>query len=631
MQNKRQQYIQTLAIATLLQNDQYTIPIYQRNYAWGHDEIEALINDISNAMERDAENPYYLGSLVVFKRDDGQFEVIDGQQRLTTLGILSAYLQQLSDLQADIKDLLPLKRNTGFEYRADSEHALNHLFSATADLPSHFHAAIQAIKRHWPNEKAQSQALAHFLLHKVHLIRTEVPPKTDLNHYFEIMNTRGEQLAKHEVLKARLMSRLAALGCSSHEQSAFATIWDACSDMNRYMVLGFPSSSRNHIFGKDWQGLPQDFDAISTNLTQQEQHQEGQSILAMIQGQHLTTIAADQETSVRFNAVIDFPNLLMHVFKIFNHDHHLGIDARDIALDEKTLLESFAVLLQQDADEIKRFALVLCQCRFLFDKYIIKADTAKEQDDHWSLAAIKPNESSYQYNNTFTDNKRVELLLSMFHVSHPSRIYKNWLYAALKWLYCAPAQPHLGTEVDAQTYIAFLEDLSDRYYFGHYGQGTDFFDLINQETFVRPMYPSKDAMPDTLKKMLNHGGTAIPNFIFNRLDYLLCQNDWYQKERSNFRFTFRSSVEHFYPQNPPEEKLKLQDDKDLHCLGNLCLISQSHNSRFSNNMPKAKKANFSNTEHNSLKLKIMMKEADTWDEVSIQNHHQAMIDVLNQP
>ncbi|UOO88296.1 DUF262 domain-containing HNH endonuclease family protein [Vitreoscilla massiliensis] len=626
MQNN-QQSIQTLSVDSLLNHDQYIIPIYQRNYAWGNDEIEALINDINHAMARDAQSQYYIGSLVVFKRDDGQFEVIDGQQRLTTLGILSAYLQQLDHLQADIKALLPLERNTGFEYRADSEHAFNHLFSTTADLPSNFQAAIQAFKKHWPENDEQSQERARFLLHKVHIIRTEVPPQTDLNHYFEIMNTRGEQLAKHEVLKARLMSRLAAQDCSSHEQSAFAAIWDACSDMNRYMVLGFPSDSRKNIFGDAWQRLPQDFDAISTALTQQDEHTERKSILEVIQGKHINQVSAATEASGRFNPVIDFPNLLMHVFKIFNHDAHLDIDARAIALDEKTLLESFAVLVQKDADEIKRFAMALCQCRFLFDKYIIKADTSKQQDDHWSLATIKPyNKHSYQYHNAFADNKRVELLLSMFHVSHPSRIYKNWLYAVLKWLYDSPARTHLNTELDAESYIAFLEDLSDRYYFGHYGAGTDFFDLINQASFVRPTYPSDEVMSEKLQNMLNSGGTAIPNFIFNRLDYLL-----WQKEGQDFRFTFRNSVEHFYPQNPPDEIFKLADDEDLHCLGNLCLISQSHNSRFSNNMPKAKKANFINTEHNSLKLQIMMQEADTWDKASIRNHHQAMINVLNQP
>ena len=61
-------------------NSKYIIPIYQRNYAWESDEIEALLDDIKNY----SGVGYFIGSLVV-REKDGFFEVIDGQQRLTTL------------------------------------------------------------------------------------------------------------------------------------------------------------------------------------------------------------------------------------------------------------------------------------------------------------------------------------------------------------------------------------------------------------------------------------------------------------------------------------------------------------------------------------------------------------------
>ena len=61
----------------------YKIPIYQRNYAWERDEISALIKDIYDSMVID-KPIYYIGTLVTFKRDENVFEVIDGQQRLTT-------------------------------------------------------------------------------------------------------------------------------------------------------------------------------------------------------------------------------------------------------------------------------------------------------------------------------------------------------------------------------------------------------------------------------------------------------------------------------------------------------------------------------------------------------------------
>lgn len=65
------------------------------------------------------------------------------------------------------------------------------------------------------------------------------------------MNTRGEQLEKHEVLKARLMGHL-----NKEEQIPFAKIWDACSDMSRYVAMGFDKGLRDQIFGTDWQVIP---------------------------------------------------------------------------------------------------------------------------------------------------------------------------------------------------------------------------------------------------------------------------------------------------------------------------------------------------------------------------------------
>ena len=72
----------------------YEIPIYQRNYAWEKKEIETLVNDIEDARKKaeDAcgktDGTYYIGTLVTYDKGEGIFEVIDGQQRLTTLFLL---------------------------------------------------------------------------------------------------------------------------------------------------------------------------------------------------------------------------------------------------------------------------------------------------------------------------------------------------------------------------------------------------------------------------------------------------------------------------------------------------------------------------------------------------------------
>ena len=66
----------------------YMIPVYQRNYAWEEDEITALVKDVYDSFRKNPKVTYYIGTLVTYKRGDSEYEVIDGQQRLTTIYII---------------------------------------------------------------------------------------------------------------------------------------------------------------------------------------------------------------------------------------------------------------------------------------------------------------------------------------------------------------------------------------------------------------------------------------------------------------------------------------------------------------------------------------------------------------
>ena len=85
MSNNNQPEI--LNIEQLL-SSQYVVPLYQRNFAWGEEEIKRLLQDIYESMVS-KEQQYFVGSLVVIRRRNNVYEVIDGQQRLTVLSLLS--------------------------------------------------------------------------------------------------------------------------------------------------------------------------------------------------------------------------------------------------------------------------------------------------------------------------------------------------------------------------------------------------------------------------------------------------------------------------------------------------------------------------------------------------------------
>ena len=615
------EYVKTLTISDLFDDKnkcKYIIPIYQRNYAWSDDEISSLLQDVKNACEKTKEQDknYYIGSLVVYCRENGDFEVIDGQQRLTTLTLIMHCLGKLNF------------RNVFFEHRDESEKALSNLNSEK--LPSNFSQALETIKKvidEWRNNKDE---IVKFLLDKVEIIRTEVPEGTDLNHYFEIMNTRGEQLEKHEILKARLMEKLS----EGIEQSLFAKIWDACSDMSRYAVMGFDSELREVIFGNDWQKTPRVFrkeilrvaDELNRGKGKKEEDgKNGEKIVDLLNSKKKIELKdghLEDKYNGAFTSVIDFPNFLMHVLRIYLEGSYDG-RFQNVPLDEKELLNDFGD--QWNKEKVIKFIDVLLSCRYLFDKYVIKSSTLRSEDEHWSLwKIVKGNSSSYYYKNTFGSDsgesndidadeqtKRVIMLLSMFHVSNPSRIYKNWLYAVLRWLF------DNKDNIKQSDYIKFLEELCDKFYFGNNCQGEDITDIILGKEID---FSSNKEWND---------GVFVPNFVFNRLDYQLWKEhkDRYPK----FRFTFRSSVEHHYPQHPSEEHgLEKLDQKTLDNLGNLYLLSQSKNSRLSNLPPNAKKSYYPKGDYDSLKQAIMMSY-DKWGEDEIKVHGEKMLIILNQP
>jgi hypothetical protein len=135
-------------VKDLLKNDaKYLVPMYQRNYAWGKGEIDQLIQDVrdsqakSVSQNKGTEHKYYIGTLVVYKRKDGAFEVIDGQQRFTTLSLMATCLKN-GKSSAKGEDNTPFncdmgwytKTNIAFESRPKSSATFEALFNKTYPL-----------------------------------------------------------------------------------------------------------------------------------------------------------------------------------------------------------------------------------------------------------------------------------------------------------------------------------------------------------------------------------------------------------------------------------------------------------------------------------------------------------------
>lgn len=650
------EYIDTLTIKQVFDDTQYVIPIYQRNYAWGEAQIAQLIDDIVASMKSKTEN-YYLGSLVVFKRElNNQFvyETIDGQQRLTTLNLLLCVLKnEFTDVNIN-----GLHGNLKFDSRDISSKTITSLYNyglapTTLRQNPSMVQAFQIIKKKLNERKFELQQFVEYLSANVKILRIEVPEKTDLNHYFEVMNNRGEQLEKQEILKAKFLDILTVKQENSDnlteesvkDRKTFHLMWEACSQMDRYLQYCYSKDNRVKVFGDNWNYIPKDYQELKTRTCLNKKEETVSEILSIEEILKLNNVNPPSEISeeeggqAQFTPVVSFSNFLLHVLKVWTR--------QDVALDDKKLIVEFnAHILGEDVDKEKQFELVksfgyaLFKSKYLFDQYIVKR-AYRNGEDKWSLLKLQKQQSAEigYYPGTFGDgieeggseeNKNLIMLLSMFHVSFPQTTYKHWLTGALHYLY-------IQTEtIVPSKYRQYLEKMSDAFFFDRFHRTELRYEDIIFNNYCEPQ--NTELLETDIENDLDTG-TQVQNFVFNRLDYKLwfefrehlekienLDKKYADVQLSKFEFAFRSSVEHYSPQHPMHGKDPIEG---LDRFGNLCLISRSKNSELSNYTPNRKKEHYyDQSTIESLKQRLMMCYKE-WDESSVEDHQEKMIKLLS--
>ena len=624
----------------------YVIPRYQRAYAWEEKEIEQLIDDICD--DNDPKRDYYIGSLIVARRkagDEVEYEVIDGQQRLTTIYLL---LQCLLDEGYFSRGEVSVGEALSFDCRSKSNCTLAYIRGDAQKsegkeelLDQSILLAVDIIKKKLAREfgdRVEDQKKFVDRLKHVVLYRIEVPEHTDLNRYFEIMNTRGEQLEQHDILKARLMNYLD----DACEREAFARIWEACSDMTGYVQMRFSVEDREKLFVEQWSSLSSG-DALR-ELCKGKRRSEGKSdgldITEIIDSKsEVDDVDGTQEgrdAEVRFESIIDFPYFLLHVLRVFCRAERLSMDGAEelgSLLDDKLLLKDFGKVIaccEKRGDKrikdvkrwfARRFIRFLLRSRFLFDKFIIKRERVEgDQEGSWSLKELRaPNKKPY-YANTggvkkseTLEEAHAECLMiqSALRVSYTSPKVMHWITRLLECL------------CDAKLKLPKLADKAEHIAAEAVAEG--FFEKSLEEMGA---YDLQKYKPEDYAF-----GVGTPHIVFNYLDYLLWKKA--KKTHKDFVFEFRNSVEHWYPQHPSDGTIEPWDGRDV--FGNLCIISRSVNSKFSNLSPESKMKSYERmVKKGSLKLRRMGEIIKTkssnqdWRDRACQEHEKEMIRILEE-
>ena len=640
---------ESIKVLEVFNHSEYEVPIYQRNYAWGKEEIEQLIKDIYESKFNSDNQSYYLGNLIVNRIETDTYEVIDGQQRLTTLFLLLSYLNLVTKnalrFEAREKSNRTLDAIRNIEDKS-KEFPFDVLYSTEivkgySYIKNYFESGYKEEDSNLKNKDA-SEFKKEFIakLDKIVILRTRVPEKIDLNHYFEIMNTRGEQLLPHEIIKSKIISKFKD---SSNEQNPLnndhilvSLIWDACSQMDKYVQMAFPIELRNALFGDDWNTLKfNNFDDL------REIYGEYRSNLKIKKGSEgsisnsknkLGSLAEkladykatgsifddalnseylenEKEENTRFESIISFPNFLLQLNEILAISSSENIDV-DSSLDDKKFFE----LLERhynDKQSAENFIFNLFKYKFYFDNYIVKREYIGENkvNGNWSLqrlVKVDNNSSKFYYRDTYslsdsdkqetTENKKIKMLESCLRVTYTSPKTMHWVSNLLSSFKCQNE-----------------DKISDK-------------DIVNNlEEYCRQKVKDADYK--------NAKGFAIERIVFTYLDYLLWRDGYQNKYNfKDFVFQYRNSIEHFFPQHPTNNA-KDVDSEHLNNFGNLVLLTVSANSKFSNMLPSQKIEERGDIIEQSPKLQIMkdivVNSRKCWTNNEVINHGNEMISILD--
>lgn len=619
----------------------FSIPTYQRPYVWENEQIKKLLDDFLLTFGTSPDEIYYVSTFLT-KENGTHAELIDGQQRFTTLWIIAFVLYTLNSKSAIINFLKKDdKLRLGFEIRKEVSDYLENLLDSNRQTNNYNEAIINSypylknianaivfVKGYLEQLKyseEQLSAFGDFIYNNVRLIKNTTPENTDLNKLFSTINSAGIQLEQSDIVKSNLLQCI-------DEKVLYSKIWEACENMNNF----FERNARVSFPQTDWKTIRLDnFIAFDASVFKYQNEDESLSVAvfsidtitdAEIEGYNYPSKSSENEKNrdseeIYCRSIISFPQLLLHTYRIHLKEENLG--DFEGTFHANRLIEIFKTLAKRnDSEEIKRFFKLLWKVRYLLDKYVVKWITDLDTKSE-SLELVNYNRNDEGYYSRTKYEKSASLMLQSVLYFTGDYLRQYWLTSYLGFLVTS----HNDLKATDEYLLSKLEEIDNSFSLNNTKNDKEI-----SWAHINSVEVSKDfRYLDYLKN--GALGTGFKHYWFQKLEYILWKNWKFEKdERFNkFRITSKNSVEHIYPQNP-ENRIQHPeiDKKYLDSFGNLVLLSVAQNSEYSNKSVNVKKSMFDEkTEtYDSLKSYYIFKSLTEWNADTIECHKNKVIDKI---
>lgn len=632
----------------------FNIPIYQRLYVWGEDQVLTLLNDLVNAYERD-EDLFFLGGTLLVEQDGitgRHFDLIDGQQRFTTLWMLCHAWQKALKPFLTVTEVTSTQTRLRFAIRPEVNLFLETLTFGTRgqqitddEATKRMRTALDLMRsvferRPLPegvkNKETHLAGLTEFVFGKVKFVITMVPRETDLNKLFEVINNRGVQLQHHEILKARMLDAL-----SETERGPCAVLWEACADMENFIernLAGLSGLSASEVTGFYERGELSNPEFVCRVLGKRMQGQRALHALDLAEILQTSDEPLSSDVDAEVNdvdptwvrSIFGFPLFLQHTLRIWLLESKRDDLPR---LLDRELLNLFDAHFFQDSlkrtENVRSFIALLWRLRVIFDEHFIKWVDQGEDEIHLiskiSISTSTRSKNRYISRSRETDSHRgFSLLQSMLY--HSQEITTQyWVTPLLLFMYRNPGEKAETQGTKAKRYFAYLRHL-DNHLLGSIADGLL---VVRTLAFMENPWHRRDLSHRI--ELANASGVKLAHYWFYKLEFVL----WFQDKRvtegwKKFRLTAKSSVEHISPQTPTDRDDNCVD-KALDRFGNLALVSRSLNSEYGNLPYNEKRQRFHNKNKNrldSLKMALIY-ENKQWGDKQAFAHEKEMIECLD--
>ena len=233
----------------------YTVPSYQRHYVWDSDNVNDLLNDFVDNYQEHSNEEYFLGSYII-QNKVGDNDLLDGQQRITTLFLLFAFLRDYEKSSDEVKEtcgeMIFQKGNKikkiaprvrlNYEIRGNVKEFVNTFVKDNGSVTSHWDTIEK--KANDRNENTSIQRMCNafccykdffndhpeidlddfvtFIIGNVVMIYISADSLEDAFRLFSVMNDRGQKLSNSDILKSSNLEKIS----DDNDRNYYAREWE---------------------------------------------------------------------------------------------------------------------------------------------------------------------------------------------------------------------------------------------------------------------------------------------------------------------------------------------------------------------------------------------------------------------